>query len=674
MAKQLKAIKDDITSVEKFEFEPIKGFPMLNWKGKRPFRSTQYYPAQLKEVHGEEVNGWLNEIYWGDNLQVMSFLLKKYRGKIALIYIDPPFDSNADYKKRITLRGQSILSDSTTFEEKQYSDIWTNDEYLQFLYERVVLIRELLTDSGSLYLHCDPKKSHSIKLILDEVFGAENFRAEIVWKKATKTTSFKNYGSEHDIIFYYSKSNESFTFNQQFKPLKESELLTKYVYLEKPNGEIVTLSGSQRKGENLPEGRRFRGIPLLNMNKNRPNLKYKFLGHTKVWAAKKEKLDDLLSKGLIFQIDGGVPQKKGYLDENEGTKVNDLWDDINPVNSQALEKTDYPTQKPEKLLERIIKVSSTENDIVFDCFMGSGTTQAVAMKLGRRFIGADINLGAIQTTTKRLLQISKELNGEEIEGPIQLTLAAEDEPSYGEKDKIDTFYTGFSVYNVNHYDIFRNPVQAKELLIEALEVQPYPSGSIWDGEKDGRKVKIMPINRIATKADLNEIIANIPWKEYEKKHQDAPTKPVDYLTLVCMGHEPDLAGALQMALNNIKIDIEVVDILRDKTSLEFKRDSEAKIEVKKDKVVIKNFYPMNLLQKLSLMKKDVEEWKELVDSVMIDFNYDGAVFTPTVVDVPEDDEMVAGEYEIPEDAGSIKIKITDLLSETFEKVIEYGNQ
>lgn len=173
---------------------------------------------------------------------------------------------------------------------------------------------------------------------------------------------------------------------------------------------------------------------------------------------------------------------------------------------------------------------------------------------------------------------------------------------------------------------------------------------------------------------MNEIISNIPWKEYEKKHQDAPTKPVDYLTLVCMGHEPDLAGALQMSLNNIKIDIEVVDILRDKTNLEFKRDSEAKIEAKKDKVVIKNFYPMNLLQKLSLMKKDVEEWRELVDSVMIDFNYDGAVFTPSIVDVPEDDEMVSGEYEIPQDAGNIKIKITDLLSETFEKVIEYGNQ
>jgi hypothetical protein len=306
--------------------------------------------------------------------------------------------------------------------------------------------------------------------------------------------------------------------------------------------------------------------------------------------------------------------------------------------------------------------------------MGSGTTQAVAMKLGRRFIGADINLGAIQTTTKRLINLSRELEGDVIKEPIQLTLAAEDEVPYVDSNKIGIYYTGFAVYNVNHYDIFRNPIQAKDLLIEALEVQPYPGGSIWDGEKDGRKVKIMPINRIATKADLNEIIANIPWKEYEKKHNEAPTKPVDYITLVCMGHEPDLAGALQMALNNIKIDIEVVDILRDKTNLEFKRDSEAKIEVKKDKVVIKNFYPMNLLQKLSLMKKDVEEWRELVDSVMIDFNYDGAVFTPTVVDVPEGGEMVSGEYEMPDNAGNIKIKITDLLSETFEKVIEYGNQ
>src|SRR5579859_5476844 len=143
------------TNVEKYEFEPIKGFPMLNWRGKRPFTSTQYYPAQLKELHGEEVDGWRNKIYWGDNLQVMSHLLKQFRGKIDLIYVDPPFDSKIEYKKKIVLNKKNAATEYTAFEEKQYNDVWTNDEYLQFIYERAILMREILSDDGVFCLHCD---------------------------------------------------------------------------------------------------------------------------------------------------------------------------------------------------------------------------------------------------------------------------------------------------------------------------------------------------------------------------------------------------------------------------------------------------------------------------------------------------------------------------------------
>lgn len=131
--EQLINVQQDMTTVEDYKFEPIKGYPMLRWAGKRPFRSTQYFPAQLKENHGEPVNDWMNKIFWGDNLQVMSHLLKEYRGKVQLIYIDPPFDSKADYKKKITLKGKAVSNDHTSFEEKQYTDIWTNDEYLQFM-------------------------------------------------------------------------------------------------------------------------------------------------------------------------------------------------------------------------------------------------------------------------------------------------------------------------------------------------------------------------------------------------------------------------------------------------------------------------------------------------------------------------------------------------------------
>lgn len=325
--------------------------------------------------------------------------------------------------------------------------------------------------------------------------------------------------------------------------------------------------------------------------------------------------------------------------------VRDVWDGdyTKPIISGSSEYLQYPTQKPEGLLKRIINASTNPGDIVFDCFMGSGTTQAVAMKLGRRFIGADINLGSIQTTTKRLISVSEDLKDDK------------------------TKYTGFEIYNVNDYDFFRNPVEAKNLLIKALEVEPYASSDIWDGELDGRKVKIMPTNRIATKVDAQAITANLPYKTYEEIKSKDPKAVVERMTIVCMGHEPDFKTAIEKELSSYKVDIEVVDILRDKKDLVFKRDSEAEIVREGNKLIIRNFFPMNLLQKLSMQKESVEDWRQLVESVMIDFNYDGAVMQPTITDIPDKKGLVQGIYDIPEDASGIKVKITDLLSESYEK-------
>lgn len=586
-------VDQKIDSVEDFKFEPIKGYPMLHWKGKRPFTSTQFYPAQLKETHGEEVNGWLNKIFWGDNLQVMSHLLKEYRGRVDLIYIDPPFDSKADYKKKIELKGKNVENDRTSFEEKQYTDIWTNDEYLQFIYERLMLLKELLSEKGTLYFHCDWNKNYLLRCILDEVFSSRNCINEIIWRNGS-VSGFKSqankYIRNHDTIYVYSKSM-NYSFNKQF--LSEfSEATVK------------------RYDKTDTDGRKYK---------------------------------------LYYE---GANERRRYLDESEGLPIADVWTDIFSLQTANMSKeyTDYPTQKPESLIERIINASSNPGDIVFDCFMGSGTTQAVAMKLGRRFIGADINLGAIQTTTKRLINIAKELNG---------------------KLQDETKYTGFQVYNVNHYDVFRNPLEAKDLLIKALEIQPVPNNSLYDGEKDGKMVKIMPVNRIATRADLNELITNFDYKKFEKATETNLNKPVESILLVCMGHEPDLAAELQNAVP-FKLEIEVVDILRDKANLEFKRDSEAEIVIEGGKLLIREFYPMNLLQKLSLMKDNVENWKELVDSVMVDFNYDGSVFEPQIVDVPEGNELVKGVYSIPANAGTIRVKITDVLSESFELTITNG--
>lgn len=579
-----------------FEFAQrptIKGFPELRWTGKRPFRSTQYFPAQLRERYGEEKDEWMNKIFWGDNLQVMSHLLKDYRGKIDLIYIDPPFDSKADYKKKIELKGVGKAeTDSTSFEEKQYGDIWTNDEYLQFMYERLTIMYHLLSEKGAIYIHCDWHKSAQLRCMCDSIFGPENFRNEIIWCYRTSLrSSEKSFGHDHDNILFYSKSAQH-TIHPDRKdfPVSEATIKRWAAYADE-NGFVSN----------------------------------------KYFAGSSSTIIDTSDETKGFYINQGIPR--------------DWWEvsaNVAKGNTTEVIAGKYPTQKPEALIERIIKASSDPGDIVFDCFMGSGTTQAVAMKLGRRFIGVDINLGAIQTTTKRLISVADELTGD--------------------KDK----YTGFEVYNVNNYDFFRNPVEARDLLIEALEIQPFPQSDVWDGELDGRMVKIMPVNRIATKADLEELKANLPYKTYEKRKEENPNQPVERITIVCMGHEPDLKGSLEAELSDYKFDIQIVDILRDKKDLQLKREAEAEVVREGNKLVVRAFYPMNLMQKLSLEKEYVEDWRQLVESIMIDWNYDGVVMQPAVADVPGKKELVTGVYDIPDDAGNIKIKITDLLSESLE--------
>lgn len=597
-----------------YTFAPIKGYPMLNWRGKRPFNSTQYFPAQLKELHGDEVDGWRNRIFWGDNLQVMSHMLKSHRGTIDLIYIDPPFDSKIQYTKKIKTKSGSTDSSYNSFEEKQYGDIWSNDEYLQFMYERLVIMRELLHKDGVICLHCDWHKSHYLRAILDEIFGPTRFQNEIVWHYYNKMQgNVGRFASNHDVIMVYSKG-DTFTFNK----LREK-----------------------------------RDQPVQQIKR--------------VW--------DKATQSLVNAKDDGG--NIIYITSTHKT-LDDVWRLPMLQPADQIEVVGYPTQKPEALLERIVLAYSSPGDIVFDCFMGSGTTQDVAAKLGRRFIGTDINLGAIQTTTKRLLRTFSKQREKGYSPVIKNGLdrgiinVDDDDGDEAVNEAPTRYYTGLELLTVNHYEVFRNPVQAKDLLLEALEVQPLAQNAVFDGEKEGRLVKVLPVNRIATRADLNELIAGFDLKAWERRHAEAPSRPVEKITLVCMGHEPDLKAQLEYAAKPYSVDVEVLDILRDKEALEFRRDAEAKVAKAGNDLVIERFYPMNLLQKLSRQKESVEDWRELVESVLIDWNYDGAVLQPAIVDIPGKSELVAGRYAIPADAGTIRVKITDLLSESWEGNVENG--
>jgi adenine-specific DNA-methyltransferase len=491
-------------------------------------RGMPLYEMEKVETVGENADG--NMVIRGECVSACAYL-KSQGIQVDLVYIDPPFASGADYAKQVYIRRNPKVAEAIAqaeqeldidelkaFEEKMYGDVWDKEKYLNWMYENLIAIKSIMSENASIYLHLDYRMIHYVKILMDEIFGDDNFESELVWKKTTKTTNFNSYGSEHDTILYYSNNYDDVVFNQAYTTLKESELLTKYIYLEKPNGEIIKLSKEQREGKiPLPEGRRFRGVPLLNMNQNRPNLRYEFLGHTYVWAAKKEKLTKMYEEGLIFQINGGMPQKKGYLDENKGAKVNDIWTDISAVNSQAIEKEDYATQKPEALLDRILKVSSNRGMIVADFFGGSGVTAAVAHKLGRKFIHCDIGINSIQTTRDRLKADGAEFDVLEIKDGVQLyrnpvqTMNKIQSliPGLKNEDSLDSFWEGaISDSKLGTIPVYvPNLMDSSTKLLDVVLMNRIIHQAIPDLDHNIKKVIVYYID-ITDEAEIRKFIAD----------------------------------------------------------------------------------------------------------------------------------------------------------------------
>ena len=585
-------VQKDTLSITK-----AKGRPMLTWVGKKPLEKVEYFPAQEKEIYGDKNSKEFNQLFWGDNLQVLSHLLKEYRGAIDLIYIDPPFDSKADYVKRVKIRGQEIEGQQQNLlEEKQYTDMWENDEYLQFMYIRLLVMKELLSENGSIYVHLDWRKDAYLKLLLDEIFGEDRFQNEIIWSYIIGASGNDRWGRKHQTILFYSKSDKR-TFNRE-------DVGVPY------NPETIA--------------RAKRGEARYNVS----------------------------------------PEEL----EEKGKNPGDVWSDITPIQGNALESNNYPTQKPEALLERIIKASSKPGDIVLDCFVGGGTTLAVAQKLGRRWIGCDINIGAIQTTTKRLAQI--------IDSQLKTN---------GKKLIKDDYkgLLGFKVLNVNDYDIFKNEVEAKEIVIEMYGVEPIKR-SVFDGTLDNNFVKVTPLNRVLNKLDIKTILRDIDnnldsftVRTTQKQGEDIYEEGV---TIICSGAELDVEDYLKKE-NKTGVKVAFRDILNDKKNLIFKKKPEAKIKVavkaEKLTVALEEFYSPILMRKLELEnekvidKKDqakVEDFRQIIDSVTIDVDYDGKLFNAEIMDLPEKKEVIQASYSYTySKAGkyTVAVKIVDILGEEY---------
>ena len=373
-------------------------------------RGMPLYEMEKQETVGENADG--NMVIRGECVSACAYL-KEQGIQVDLVYIDPPFASGADYAKQVYIRRnpkvaaaiaqaeQEVnIDELKAFEEKMYGDVWDKEKYLSWMYENLMSIKSIMSESASIYVHLDYHIGHYVKILLDEVFGEDNFRNEIIWKRATAHSDAEFYGNNFDCIYFYTKSQTQYTFNTVYQPYDEAYIA--------------------RFSRTDPDGRRWDSGNLTAKGLSGGGYDYEYKGYRSLWRMPLETMERLDREGRIHITKTGGIRSKVYLDELPGMPAQSMWLDINPINSQANEKVDYATQKPEALVERIINASSNEGMIVADFFGGSGVTAATAKKLKRRFIHNDIGINSIQTVRDRLVADGAEFDVLEIKDGVQL--------------------------------------------------------------------------------------------------------------------------------------------------------------------------------------------------------------------------------------------------------------
>lgn len=414
--------------------EPVKGQAVLSFNRVLKYqgaddinatlqRGMPLYEMETKETVGNNTDG--NLVIRGECVSACAYLKEKGI-QVDLVYIDPPFASGADYAKQVYIRRNPKVAEAIdkaeqeldvdelkAFEEKMYGDVWDKEKYLNWMYENLLAIKSVMNETASIYVHLDWHIGHYVKILLDELFGEDNFQSEIIWRRMTPSGFKGKYGigHSHDMLFWYSKG-ENCVYNPIMIPYSQE-------YID------------QRFSKVDENGRHFKDEKIGT-------------------ATTQETIDRLRNEGRIYVTSSGTLRIKHYLDEAEGIALDDTWTDINAVNSQADERIDYATQKPEPLLERIIKASSNAGMVVADFFGGSGVTAAVAKKLGRRFITSDIGINSIQTMRDRLVSIGAAFDVLEIKDGVSLyrnpvqTMDAIRKiiPGLKNEDGLDSFWEG----------------------------------------------------------------------------------------------------------------------------------------------------------------------------------------------------------------------------------------
>mgnify|MGYP003973350133 FL=1 len=446
--------------------------------------SVRNQQLDIFDTSGRQLKGWANKLIWGDNKFILSSLKNgplreeiEKQGGIKLIYIDPPFDVGADFTMNIEIGDETLPKEPSVLEEIAYRDTWGKgqDSFLAMIYERLTLLKSLLSDDGCIFVHCDWRVSALLKNLLDELFGEDNFVNEIIWQRRDSSANPSNrLDIVTDSIFLYQNST-SFAINQMLIYGKEVE-----DYIEK-------------QFRYTHKGRKFSIAPIERGASRgmRKNLRYEYKGYMPKygWMMKKESLIEIDNKERLHWTSKGMPRRRMFVDEYKGQPLKSLWNDVKVIHHLSNERLNYPTQKPEALLDRIINLASKEGDLVADFFCGSGTTASVAEKLGRRWIVSDLGKFAIHTTRKRLINIQRELkaDGKDYRAFEVLNLG---------KYEQQYFVSGMSELDgkvqtqkeTNRETAFNN------LILQAYEGEPISGFRTVRGKKINRVIAIGPAN------------------------------------------------------------------------------------------------------------------------------------------------------------------------------------
>jgi len=673
-------------SKKSVEIRPAKGRPMLTWVGKRPLQQVTAFPAQHIETfdpsrdaakrQGPVWQNWSQGfpkgglLFHGDNKEVLASLLANgFRGKVRLIYIDPPFDSGADYLRRVKLRGPKgsakIEGEAYTLGEQiQYTDIWSNDNYLQFMFERLLILKELLSEDGSILVHADCRKGYHIRCLLDEVFGPSNFRNEIIVRRGVKSLqaqfdSIDALSSGNDMVYLYSKGPDT-RYPKLQTVLKETRPGTwnnHWRGTDRPTMRYELLGVTPADGQ--WRWSRERSLKAVSNHRGFLEVADNYGGIDDYYAAMKSRGTE-----LDFIRLNGAGKPEHYVPPATSRLCSAVWTDIRAYDSGA----PFPTQKSEQLIERILRWLTAPGDMVLDCFVGSGTTAAVAQKLGRRWIACDINRGAIQTTSKRL---QSAIQGQ-IEAGNKRNRAQNDIILNDEKDtEPRPAQLSFAVYKVNDYDLQIQHNEAVNLACEHIGVSRTRVDPFFDGTLGRRLVKIVPFNHPLTPLDLEELREELEARPDEGRD----------VVIVCLGKQV-AADAWLEDWNRLRKSegfpnkIQVIELRTDPKYGKFfvHRPAEAKVSIRRSnhkiEVDIEDFISPTVIERLSqqsdLLAPEIDDWRWMVDSVMIDPAYDGEVLNVVLCDVPErKKDLVLGSYELPApaDKTTVAVKITDVLGE-----------